>query len=131
MVGYIDVEPCSEKYKSEMMLTEIQSFYPSPLCMKDEGNLAIKSNYETSSDALQIGYHLLYCRNTTENSNWCKSKDEVDAWLRERNSIFLYEETRVNKELWADSPQYEGQEDYFPTVKSLRNYNWGPIEVDK
>ena len=78
-----------------MIAPQMRPYYPTPLCMKDEDNLKIKSNYGVSADSFHIGYWMRYCLNTTDNSNWCKQKDDVDGWLRERSAIFLYEETIV------------------------------------
>ena len=128
---YIDVEVCPETYVEQLIPKAMLPYYPVPLCLMDEDAFVMRSNYETSSNALHFGYWVFYCLNTTENGDWCKSKDEVDAWLRERNSAFFYEETKVNKNLWSDSPQFTEEDEYFPIGKSFRTFNFFPIDVEK
>lgn len=45
-----------------------------------------------------------YCKNTTENGNWCKDKDEVDEFLRNHPSYFAHQVTRVESDIFEDDP---------------------------
>ena len=82
-----------------------------------------------------IGY--FYCKNTTENGNWCKSEDEIDDWLAERISYFMYQRTRFSANVWSDNPlvdehpYYGDTANYFPTIKNFVSYNYGPIINDR
>lgn len=77
-----------------------------------------------------------YCRNTEENSSWCKEKDEIDLWLKTHPQYFVYQVTRFLDSIWEDNPiinehpYYGDKKSYFPTLKSTGEYNYGPIEVD-
>ena len=42
----------------------------------------------------------------------------------------IYQETRVNANIWADSPQKEDESNYFPITTKTREFNLNPIEVD-
>ena len=127
LTHYIDLEMCSEEYAYELIKEQMRMYYPRPICFKDD-ELIVRSNYATSSNALHLGYWIRYCENTTENGNWCKSKQEIDDWVTQRSHAFLHQETRVNKDLWGDSPQFKGTEDYFPLIKTQKSDNWGPLE---
>ena len=75
-------------------------------------------------------YTVSYCKNTTENGNWCKSLDETDLWLKKRTHGIIYQETRVNANIWADSSQKENELNYFPITTKTSEFNLRPIEVD-
>lgn len=74
--------------------------------------------------------------NRTSNDNWCKPLDEIDDWLSSIPAYFVYQKTYVQHNIWedheiVDDHPYFGDEDaYFPTVKSMESYNYGPIVVD-
>ena len=79
-----------------------------------------------------------YCKNSTANNNWCKEHDEVDEWLKVRPQYFAYQKTVVqqdifqeNKEVVDNHPYYGDESKYFPTIKLMTSYKFGPIEVDK
>ena len=79
---------------------------------------------------MNINFHVSYCLNSTENGNWCKSKDETDQWLNGRTNGVVFRETRVNANLWADSIQKEGEDNYFPTTTATVEANQRPFEID-
>ena len=79
---YIETESCSEAYLNALISQEMRPYYPEPVCLKDNDNFVVRSSYETSGNAIHAGWQMFYCLNTTANGNWCKSKDEVDAWSR-------------------------------------------------
>ena len=37
-----------------------------------------------------VGYLVSYCTNSTENGNWCKSKDEADKWIGNHNHYLAH-----------------------------------------
>ena len=56
------------------------SYYDDPLCFKDRDAVdMVRNNDWKEYQTPVIG--VLYCKNTIENGNWCKTMDEVDAWL--------------------------------------------------
>lgn len=64
---------------------------------------------------------VLYCKNSTENGNWCHSWDDVDAWLLDHPQYFVNQETRLDADIW-DTNQYVSfgeNEGSFPTVTSM------------
>lgn len=78
---------------------------------------------------------IAYCTPTEENGNWCKSKDEIDAWLLTHPNYFVYQVTRVESETWHDNQNEKtghpgDSNSYFPTHNSVTSYNFGPIKVD-
>lgn len=79
---------------------------------------------------------LSYCKNTDANGNWCKPKREVDVWLKTKAQYFVYQDTRVQSDIWEDNkivdehPYYGDKSNYFPTLKSMNSYNFGPINID-
>lgn len=66
---------------------------------------------------------ITYCRNTTLNGNWCKTRDEIDSWLSRHVNFFVHQETNFLPDIWADNPIVEehpyfgDRANYFPTVK--------------
>ena len=95
-LGYIGLESCSEEYANALIKPQVRFHYDHPICIKETDKLFLRSNYRTSSNERHIGYFMMYCLNTTENGNWCKSREEADNWLKDRDYSFIYEETRVN-----------------------------------
>ena len=127
MTHLIDLEMCPQEYANDLIELQMRTYYPRPICFKNS-ELIMKSSYTTSNEALHAGYWIRYCLNTTENGDWCKSKDQIDDWVTQRSHAFIHQETRVNIDLWGDSPQFRDKEDYFPLVKSLKDDNWMPLE---
>ena len=72
-----------------------------------------------------------YCKNTTENGNWCKSKDEIDNFLRSTPDFFVHMVTYVDNGIFADDPvvdkfPYNGnKQEYFPTVSTYASIGYG------
>ena len=50
----------------------------------------------------RFGYNFEYCVNSTENNNWCKTRNEIDIWLKGHSEYLLAQQTRVNSKMWAD-----------------------------
>ena len=128
---YIDLEICSEERAKSIVDEFMMPLYPKLLCFKNTAKMRLKSNYLTTDNGYHFGYFIRYCKNTTENNQWCKTKDETDAWLEFRNHVFVHRETRVNKEIWADSPTTEDPKNYFPTISQQYDHNWGPLNLIK
>ena len=63
-----------------------------------------------------------YCRNTTENNNWCKSKDIIDEFLHTNPQYFVYQKTYFDKDIFKGDPEIEifpyfgDHENYYPTI---------------
>ena len=68
---------------------------------------------------------LAYCRNTTENGQWCKSQEAIDEWLVTHRKQLVYQDTKVLPYIWQDDPivddhpYYGDKENYFPTIKQM------------
>ena len=80
-----------------------QGFYPQPLCFKNRDNVIIDKNIfmeEYNFPAIAI----TYCKNTTENGNWCKSKDEIDNFLAYTPNYFVHMVTHVDYGIFYDDP---------------------------
>lgn len=66
-------EPCTEDFRLKMGIRpESFSWYSQPLCFKDRDNVSLLNNPYQLKHAFPV-IALAYCRNTTENDNWCKS----------------------------------------------------------
>ncbi len=67
-----------------------------------------------------------YCRNTTENGDWCKSQEETDTWLLNHMHYFAHQDTIVQSDIWEDNeivdqhPYFGDEKNYFPTYKLLK-----------
>ena len=59
----------------------------------------------TNTDYASPVMMLLYCKNTTENGNWCKSSGEVESFLGRNNQYFTYQDTRVQNPI-VDEQQF-------------------------
>ena len=131
-----ELEICSEDHLSRFLPEFVRHWYAQPLCFKDRDNVPLYNSwwYREYSNPT-IGY--FYCKNTTENNNWCKTPDEIDDWLAVHIQYFMHQETRFSAEIWANHPlvdehPYFGDEDnYFPTIKSFKSYNYGQIVNDR
>ena len=76
------------------------NWYPSAICFKDPDNVFIDRNWfmsEYSNPTISMSY----CRNTTDNNNWCKSKSEIDAFLKTRASFFININTFVQESIFS------------------------------
>ena len=69
-----ELELCNEEHLDKFLPAFIRGWYAKPLCFKDRDNVRIFNNwfYEEYTSPT-IAY--MYCKNTTENGNWCKSED--------------------------------------------------------
>lgn len=77
-----------------------------------------------------------YCKNSTDNGYWCKSPEEIDAWLGDHIQYFVYQDTKVQSYIWEDHPivddhpYYGDENNYFPTVKQMVEWKFAFINVD-
>lgn len=126
---------CPASHMEKFMKPHSVGWYEQPLCFKDRDNVTIKNNWFMRGHAFPV-IAIAYCKNTTENGNWCKSWDETDEMLRTHPAYFAHQVTRVESKIFSDSPEIEGfpyygdDENYFPTLATMTSYNFGPIEVD-
>lgn len=66
-----------------------QSWFDQPLCHKNRDEVVIKNNWffrEHNFPTLAM----VYCKNSTENNNWCKPKEEVDFFVGNHPSYFAH-----------------------------------------
>lgn len=67
---------------------------------------------------------------------WCKSKDEIDDFLRKHPQFFVHMKTMIQEDIFPDHPlvdqfPYNGDsENYFPTVNEPSSIKFGAIDVD-
>lgn len=130
-----ELEICPNSHMERFMMPHSVAWYEQPLCFKDRDNVIVKNNWFMKEHAFPV-IAIAYCKNTTENQNWCKSLDETDAFLRTHPAYFAHQVTRVESKIFSDSPEINGfpyygdDENYFPTLSTQTSYNFGPIEVD-
>ena len=114
----------------KVMQPHLRVLYPFELCFKDREKAKLRSNLWNDADQRHVTIWIIYCQNTTENGDWCKSKDEIDFWLSTRTNGFIFVETKVNANLWKDSPIKMDEDDYFPLTTKTIEHNLKPIVVD-
>ena len=80
---------------------------------------------------------IAYCRNSEENGNWCKTHEEIDAWLSKHVSYLISQETRVQTQIWGDTeeivndhPYYGVKSNYYPTIKQFKELQFETIKVN-
>ena len=88
--NYFELDYCSDEYLSDFIAPQMRTYYHKPICPKDKTNLYLNSNIYASIDSRYIGLWTMNCRNSTENGNWCKSKEETDNWLKTHSRGFLH-----------------------------------------
>lgn len=77
-----------------------------------------------------------YCKNTTANNNWCKSKEEIEDFLRDTPEYFVHMHTLVQEDIFKDHslieqfPYNGDRENYFPTVQQMGSIDYGKTNVD-
>ena len=76
-----ELEICSDEYVDSFVIEGLQSLYTQPLCFKEKEKVYVRGNFRSEVEEIVVGYRIRYCVNSTENGDWCKSKDEVDEWL--------------------------------------------------
>ena len=112
------------------MLPQLRAFYFQNLCIKDRNEVKLKSNIWNNFESMHIDLAFHYCLNSTENGDWCKTKDDIDQWLNGRAHGIVFKETRINANLWADSIQKQDEDNYFPTTTATSDANMRPFEID-
>ena len=128
-----EYENCPDEIMERFVERHTYSWWDQPLCHKNRDNVTVKNNWffdEYSFPSLA----LVYCKNTTANNQWCKPYDEIDQFLREHPTFFVHQETRVQNDIFEDHeivdqyPYFGDKENYYPTLKSMTSYNYGPID---
>jgi hypothetical protein len=77
-----------------------------------------------------------YCKNTELNGEWCKSKEEIEAFLEKTSSFFVHMHTYVQQDVWQDDPvnddfPYNGDGNKtFPTTSTYVSSRYGTISVN-
>jgi hypothetical protein len=101
-------------YTDSFVKEHLQVLYNQPLCFKEKDKVYVRGNWWSEEEEVVVGYRIRYCANSTENGDWCKSKEEVDEWLLYHNSYFVYQDSKVNAKIWGDDPTVKDEESYFP-----------------
>ena len=103
---YYELEPCTREHMTKFIPENAIVWYAQPICFKNRDNVEMNKSWwynEFNSPAIGI----LYCQNTTENQSWCKSIEDIEAWLMDHNQYFIYQETRVSADIWSDHPNID------------------------
>lgn len=132
-----ELEVCPDDELLRFVLPEIveEDDYPQLLCFKNRDEVTILNNKYMAEHAFPV-IATAYCRNTTENGNWCKSHEEVNEWLLSHRMKLIYQNTKFQKYIWEDNsiveehPYYGDKENYFPTIKSMVSDTRGAIDTD-
>ena len=80
--------------KKVLIRNDALGWYPSAICFKNPENVFIDRNWFMNEHSNPM-VTMSYCRNTTENNNWCKSLDEIDQFLATRAQFFVKIKTYV------------------------------------
>lgn len=99
LTNSLELHVCSDEEKGRFVPEQNFGWYPQALCIANRADAAIEKNwfmdnYNTPTIAVS------YCKNTTENNFWCKSKDEIDLFLRNKASFFVHMETYVQEDVF-------------------------------
>lgn len=79
------------------------NWYVQSLCYQNRDNVTMLNSWMASQHAFPV-IGLAYCQNTTENNNWCKTQEQTDEWLLRQRLYFIYQDTRVQSNIWKDHP---------------------------
>ena len=116
---------CTDEYKERFIPEHAMEWYDQPLCFKNRGDVTIKNSWEYSEHAFPV-ITLAYCRNSTENADWCHKPEEIDEWLGNHVQYFVLQDTRVQSRIWEDDPivsefpYYGDEKNYFPTLRQMK-----------
>lgn len=116
-----EFEPCTQGHLEKFITPHSISKYAQPLCFRNRDTVFLNSN-QYNSDYSFPAIGLVYCKNSTDNDNWCKTKDEIAEWLLSHPRYFLSQETKAQGRIFADDPvvnkfpYYGDKENYFPTI---------------
>ena len=67
----------TEELSVIMPRADMMDWYPSAICFKNPENVFVDRNWFFRGYSFP-SITISYCKNTTENNSWCKSKDEID-----------------------------------------------------
>lgn len=94
-------EKCKRDFLNRFVLDHAVDWYPQPLCFKDRDNVEILNSWMYEEYSFPV-VTLAYCRNTTENQNWCKSHEEIHEWLKHHVQYFTHQQTSIMSDIWED-----------------------------
>ena len=136
MTNSLELQICPDEEKARFILEQNFGWYPSALCIANREDAIIHKNWFMDVyNVPTISVH--YCKNSTENNNWCKSKDEIDHFLRNRATFFVHMVTYVQEDVYpghraVNFYPHNGDEDkYFPTVTSYGSIKYGSYDIEK
>ena len=84
-----EFEMCTGEDIKKFMPDHARAWYDQPLCFGDRDNVQIKNNWFLEEFAFPV-IGIAYCKNTPENQNWCKTKDEIDEFLQLHPAFFAH-----------------------------------------
>lgn len=94
LTNSLDLHVCPDEEKARYIPEVNFGWYPKAICIRNKEDAVIHKNwfmldYDTPTISVS------YCKNTTENGNFCKSKDEIDLFLRNTSAFFVHMSTYV------------------------------------
>lgn len=135
LTNSLELHICPDEEKGRFVPEHNFGWYPQAICFKDREATIIHKNW-FMDDYATPAVAISYCKNTTENNYWCKSKDEIDVFLRQYASYFVHMVTYVQEDIYPGHDAlsgfpYNGNDTiYFPTVTEYASIKYGTIVID-
>ena len=64
------------------------------MCFQHRDDVEIKGNWFIEGYSFPA-VAVVACRNTPENNNWCKSRSEIENFLKDNPFFFIHQHTHV------------------------------------
>lgn len=69
-------------------------WYPNALCFQNRDKVVVNSNWFSSVYEIPT-VSLAFCKNSTANNNWCKSREETAKFMDAYPFFFIHQQTYV------------------------------------
>ena len=98
-----ELESCGRQFRRRFMSEHTLDWYDQPLCFKNRDDVIIHNNWFMEEYAYPV-IAVTYCQNSTENGDWCRSKEQIKTFLEQAPAYFIHQETRVERNIFEDDP---------------------------
>ena len=91
----------NKDFLDRILTTHQLDWYDQPICFKNRDNVTLTKSWKHEEYSFPV-ISITYCKNTTNNGNWCKPREVIDEWLSRQISYFVSQDTIVMSHIRED-----------------------------
>ena len=76
----IELKNCTEEEMARFIPRQNFGWYPGAMCIENRNDTTVEKNWFMEEYRVPL-ITMSYCKNTEQNGEWCKSKEEIEAFL--------------------------------------------------